>query len=222
MGVNVPFGLQTEYDQQWAGRYSAIKSNLMTLNLNPSIAYRLNSQVSIGGGVNLMYAQTELSNAVDYNLFYNFARFKNPQLPTLSLKPGNISGDGIAKVDGDDWGFGFNLGLLLEPRQGTRFGFSYRSKISLNISGDASFSNPSDPSSAQAVNILRQATNLFKDSKASSSIDLPETIAVNFYQDISSNLAIMGGINWTRWERIKNLVIKFDNAAQPDSITNLN
>jgi long-chain fatty acid transport protein len=92
----------------------------------------------------------------------------------------------------------------------------------LNISGDASFSNPSDPSSLQAVNILRQATNLFKDSKASSSIDLPETIAVNFYQDISSNLAIMGGINWTRWERVKNLVIKFDNAAQPDSITNLN
>ncbi|MEN8215804.1 MAG: outer membrane protein transport protein [Pseudomonadota bacterium] len=222
IGLNAPFGLVTEYDKQWAGRYSAIKSELLTININPSVAYRLNQQFSVGAGLNFMYATVELSNAIDYNLLYKLASFKNPQLPNLSLMPGNTSGDGIAKVRGDDWGFGFNLGLLWELKEGTRLGLAYRSKVSLDISGDASFSNPSDRQSLQAVEILRGAAGVFKDSDAQSSIDLPETIALNFYHELMPKLTILGGINWTQWDRIDNLNVQFDNPAQANSITRLN
>ncbi len=222
IGVNAPFGLVTEYDKQWAGRYSAIKSELLTININPSVAYRLNQQFSFGAGLNFMYATVDLSNAVDYNLIYKLASFKNSQLPNLPLMPGNTSGDGIAKVRGDDWGFGFNLGLLWEPKQGTRFGIAYRSKVSLDINGDASFSNPSDPQSQQAVEILRGAAGVFKDTDAQASIDLPETIALNFFHELTPNLTILGGVNWTQWDRFENLIIEFDNPAQADSITHLN
>jgi long-chain fatty acid transport protein len=222
IGLNVPFGLVTKYDEQWAGRYSAIESNLHTFNLNPSFGYKINEQFSIGGGINLMYATVELTNAVDYNLVYNLARFRNPELPNIPLMPGSTSGDGIAKVSGDDWGMGFNVGVLWEPMKGTRLGFTYRSKIALDIAGDANFGNPSDPRSQKAVDVLRGAAGLFKNVDAEASMNLPETIALNFYHDLTPKLAIMGGVNWTKWDRIENLVIKFQNPAQADSVTRLN
>jgi long-chain fatty acid transport protein len=222
IGLNVPFGLMTEYDEQWAGRYSAIKSNLQALNLNPSFGYKINEQFAIGGGINLMYATVELTNAVDYNFVYNLARSRNPELPDIPLVPGSTSGDGIAKVSGDDWAVGFNVGLLWEPRKGTRLGFTYRSKMALDITGDAIFGNPSDPRSQNAVDVLRGAAGLFKDVDAEASMDLPETIALHFYHDLTPKLAIMGGVNWMKWDRIENLVIKFDNPAQADSVTRLN
>ncbi len=67
-GVNAPFGLETEYDDDWVGRYHAIKSELLTYNFNPSLAFKLSDRASIGLGVSAMYADGELTNAVDGGL----------------------------------------------------------------------------------------------------------------------------------------------------------
>ena len=66
IGVNTPFGLKTEYDDDWVGRYHAILSDLKTLNFNPSLGYRVNDKLSIGGGLNMMLAKVELSSAIDF------------------------------------------------------------------------------------------------------------------------------------------------------------
>jgi long-chain fatty acid transport protein len=63
LGVNSPFGLKTEYEDDWVGRYHAILSDLKTININPSLGYRVNDRVSIGGGINIMLADVELTNA---------------------------------------------------------------------------------------------------------------------------------------------------------------
>ena len=66
LGVNAPFGLETNYKDEWVGRYHAIQSNLRTINVNPSLAYRLNDQWSIGAGLDIMFGHVELSSAVDF------------------------------------------------------------------------------------------------------------------------------------------------------------
>lgn len=114
LGVNAPFGLKTEYDANWIGRLQAIKSDLTTVNVNPSIAYKVSDQVSIGAGVNLQYLETELTN---------------------SAGPA-----GVAAVKGDDYGWGFNLGALWQLSPSTRLGLAYRSEIDFDLEGDASFS----------------------------------------------------------------------------------
>jgi long-chain fatty acid transport protein len=222
IGLNTPFGLSSKYNSQWMGRYHGIESTLKTLNFNPSVGYRFNQQWSIGGGVNLLYAYSNFSSAVDYNLIYNLARFQNSQLANLSLIPGQISGDGIVTIEGNDWGFGFNLGLLWEPTPVTRLGITYRSKISLDMKGNSSFTNPSNLSSRQAVEILRGATGMFKNSGVNTNIDLPETIAISFYHELNSKLAILAGVNWTKWSRLENLTASFENPAQANSIITLN
>ncbi|MGA9993507.1 MAG: outer membrane protein transport protein [Thiobacillaceae bacterium] len=119
LGVNAPFGLKTDYDLGWAGQFSALKSDLKTINLNPSLATKLTDQLSVGIGLNIDYAKAELSNFV----------------PPLY---GGASA-GTATVKADDWGVGANAGLLYELDSNTRIGFSYRSRIKHKLEGDATF-----------------------------------------------------------------------------------
>ena len=65
LGFNAPFGLAVEYDDDWVGRYHAVESDLKTININPSLAYRVNDRIVVGGGLNVMLADVTLTSAVD-------------------------------------------------------------------------------------------------------------------------------------------------------------
>ncbi len=65
LGINVPFGLSTEYDEDWKGRYHAIESEVTTVNFNPSLAYKVNNKLSVGAGISIQYIDAKLTNAVD-------------------------------------------------------------------------------------------------------------------------------------------------------------
>ena len=136
--VNAPFGLKTKYDDDdWVGRYHAIKSELLTYNINPSIAFKFNEYSSIGLGLSALYADGELTNAVDGGLA---ALLGGSPIP--GWVPGSSTYDSEAKLTGDDWGYGFNFGVLVEPDENTRIGMSYRSQVNLDIEGDVRIRGP--------------------------------------------------------------------------------
>jgi long-chain fatty acid transport protein len=112
-------GAILDYDNGWTGRYLNTDVKLLTLTFYPSIAYRVNSWLSLGGGPQIMYADLELKS----------------KAPT-----GN--GDGKVKIDGDDLAFGFGLGALFEVSERTRFGLVYQSEIEPEFDGDLSIDPP--------------------------------------------------------------------------------
>lgn len=118
LAITVPFGLRTEYADNWVGRYHALESELKTIDISPSIAYRVNEQFSIGAGVSFQYAEATLSQAIFTG---------TPE-------------DGKVEITADDWGFGFNLGATYELSRDTRFGLSYRSKVKQTAEGDRELS----------------------------------------------------------------------------------
>jgi long-chain fatty acid transport protein len=118
VALNAPFGLKTEYDPGWRGRASAILSDIKTVNVNPSVAYKVNDTFSIGAGVSFQKIDAELSAF------------------TGSPLAGNLT------LNADDIGYGFNLGALFQPAPSTRIGVSYRSSIEYTLEGTASFSGP--------------------------------------------------------------------------------
>lgn len=113
VGMNAPFGLKTEYDPTWAGRAQAIKSELKTINLNPSIAWKVNDALSLGAGLSLQYAEATLTN---------------------------LSAAGLVTIKGDDYGWGFNLGALWKLGEATRLGLAYRSEVDYTLEGNVTFS----------------------------------------------------------------------------------
>jgi len=130
LGVNAPFGLKTEYDPTWMGRFQAIKSEVKTVNINPAIAFKVNDQLSLGLGVSAMWAQATLTRAVNFGL----------------------GGEGSVKIKGDDWGFGVNLGAIYQITPDTRVGMAYRSKVDQHLEGDATFTRPAAVPAAAAPN----------------------------------------------------------------------
>ncbi|HEX7971283.1 MAG TPA: outer membrane protein transport protein [Thiobacillus sp.] len=113
VGVNAPFGLKTEYDNTWAGRTQAIKTEMKTINLNPSIAWQVSESLALGAGVSIQYADATLTNA---------------------------SAAGLVTIKGDDYGWGFNLGALWRLNEATRIGLTYRSEVDYTLEGTATFS----------------------------------------------------------------------------------
>ena len=113
VGMNAPFGLKTEYDTTWKGRTQAVKSELKTINLNPSIAWKASESLSLGAGLSIQYAEATLSNSA--------------------------GGAGLATVKGDDYGWGYNLGALWQASEATRIGLAYRSEVKQTLNGDVGF-----------------------------------------------------------------------------------
>lgn len=114
LGVGVPYGLSIVYDDDFFGRYDSLTSDLFTVNIQPSLAYKLTDNLSIGGGIDVQYADAELSNAL-------------PQLdPSLP--------DGLATLEGDDWSVSWNAGVLFEVGS-TRFGLHYRADVDHELTG---------------------------------------------------------------------------------------
>lgn len=116
LGINAPFGLQTEYDSTWIGRFQAIKSRIETINLNPSVAYQMNDSVSLGLGLNYQHISGELTNAVNL-----------------------VAAEGLSSVKGSDSSWGYNFGALIDVTPDTRIGLAYRSKVKYTLSGTVTF-----------------------------------------------------------------------------------
>ncbi len=206
LGVNVPFGLETDYNDGWVGRYQALHSKLSSVNINPTLAFEPVRGLSLGVGLQVQYAEATLTNAIDFGTIG--AAVGVPfAVPTQQ--------DGRARVNGDDWSYGYTLGAMVEPWAGTRLGVGYRSQIEHRLSGRATFRL--DDAGVGAF--LAGATGAFANTGAEAKVTTPETVNIGVHQDLGERWSVAGEAQWTRWSRFQKLAIKFDNPAQPDSYT---
>lgn len=218
LGINVPFGLKTEYDSGWAGRYHAIESEVKTININPAIAYKAAPNLSVGVGVNVQYIEATLTQAVNSSLSCVSvvqALFPGTSVPAALATCGGFgisaaTPDAYAEVEGDDWSYGYNFGLLYEVSPGSRVGFAYRSKIKQELEGHAQFSS---------VHSFFTGNSLFIPTDVTANVTLPESASLSLYHDINNQWAVLADATWTHWNRFQQLLVDFDNPRQTDSLT---
>ncbi len=208
LGINAPFGLATSYEKEWVGRYHAVDSEIQTININPSLAFNMTPSLSFGLGFSLQYINAELSNAIDIGTACVGSE-QAGQLPPgtcsgLGLQPGNVDSDGFAKVSGDSWSLGYNLGFLFAVDQNTNISLAYRSKVKQTLGGDADFTLPQN---AQAQPFL----TIFADTGVRANVTLPETASFSGTHAINDKWKIMADVTFTKWSRFSELVLEFDN-----------
>lgn len=212
LALNTPFGQVISYDDDWVGRYHAITSQLQAVSVSGVASFKVSDSLSIGGGPFVTYAQSRLTNAID---------FGSVCVGTIGLGPCSTLGalpqqaDGKVDLHGSDWGVGATAGLLFEPVKGTRIGLSWRSSVTLTMEGDADFDVPSNAS-------ILTSSGAFTDSDGSAELTLPETIGLSVHHDLTDEFAVMGDVVWTGWSSFEELRFDFDNPAQPDAVTRQN
>lgn len=182
VGINAPFGLKTEYDPSWVGRFHAIESSMKTVNVNPSVAYKMSDTLSIGAGVNYQRADAKLSNSVNYS--------------AASGGAVGVGVEGIATVKGHDHAWGYNVGLLYELNANTRIGAAYRSAMSYTVDGYVTFTN-------------RPAllAGGLPDGGVSADIKLPASASVSLFHRLDPRWDVLADVSWTKWSSIQELNI---------------
>ena len=162
-------GAGLDYDDDWTGRYNATSVNLLLMMLAPTAAYRVNEHLSVGVGLQFWYSTLEQKLAV-------------PRLDPD--KP-----DGRAKIDGDDTGFAYTLGVLYELTERTRFGLHYQSEVKPKYDGNLKV-KPSD---------LEVDTD--------TELDMAQYARLSMHHDLDQHWGLNFTVGWDDWSELDNVFI---------------
>ena len=203
VGVSVPFGLKTEYQGDWLGRFQAVKSDIMTLNINPSVAWKVNDTISLGGGVSYQQIDAELTSNANYVAAAFAAAGGVAGLPGSATFANSVpaaNAEGRVMVYGTDGALGYNLGAMIQATAGTRIGLTYRSPIKYHITGGVAFDNAPP-----------QLGNL--NGAVSVDIKMPDSASLALSQKLGSSFTLLADVTWTGWSKIQELRIVRDTGA---------
>ncbi|MCK5395602.1 MAG: outer membrane protein transport protein [Gammaproteobacteria bacterium] len=212
VGVNVPFGLATDYDNGWVGRYHSLLSEIASVNINPSIAWKATDSVSVGFGLSIQYVELELTNNID-----SFAACAGLEAaaggPTGPVTcdyaiPGDAARDSKLKLDGDSLEFGWNTGILIEMENNSRLGIAYRSSVKHDVEGDAAYNLDGTLDSVATQATAAFGFNVLQNTPLEATAELPETFSVSFAGDINEKWTALFDWTWTGWSNLDTIVIR--------------
>ncbi|KHT26013.1 long-chain fatty acid transporter FadL [Pectobacterium carotovorum] len=175
------YGLATEFNDNYAAGSIGGKTDLLTSNLNLSAAYRLNQHFSFGLGVNAVYADAKIERRAG-------------ELAAGGLQPSSE----LVHMEGKEWGYGWNAGLLYEVDENNRFGFTYRSKVKIDFDGDYHSARPSIapglPVGTSGATIPGKLT-----------LNLPEMWEASAYHRVAPKWAVHYSLTYTSWSQFQEL-----------------
>ena len=212
--ISAPFGLKTEYDDNWAGRYHAIDSDVKIIDLTLAASLDLSERFSVGVGLVYEHSDVTLSNAIDFGS----GICANPQTQSLCFMPNPVTGpygpqknDGKVSVNGTDNSFGWIFGANWRPTDSLSFGYSHRAEVKHDIRGTATFDVPGTAA-------FVTAGGAYVTGPAGAKLTLPSIDSFSATWEVNERLALMAEANLAGWDSLEEIRIEFDNPAQPDAV----
>lgn len=196
-GLFFPFGLATEWDDSYAGRYLGTYGEITSLNINPVMSYRVSDKLSIAAGFSLLYLDATLKKKINQTAAYivTDASLGGGILPPLTGPLADID----QRFKGAGWGHGFNFGLLYKGTEKISFGATYRSHIDIKASGKADFSG---------VNPLLSAA--FPETNGQADIRLPAQATLGIAYAPTARFVVEVGARWEDWASTEELRVDLD------------
>ncbi len=204
VSLTAPFGLATEYDEDWVGRYEALESGMKTINAGLAVAYDFDDRFALGGALSVQFADALLSCAVDFG-----ASLAARGAPGFAPQ----SADGRAKIRGDDFGFGWTLGALWRATPDTDIGLSFKSAIDQTLEGDADFTVPTSVAAVLAAT----GSTAFVDTGFEAELDTPWVATLGFSHRFGKFM-LAADASRTGWSRFNRILVEYDNPAQPATL----
>lgn len=193
LGVFNPFGLGIDWGNEWEGRYIATNSELQTFNINPVASYQITPNIAFAAGVDFLLLDTTLEKQIN-------------------LSPYGLP-DAGQRFDGDGHGIGYNLGILYDINEDISIGAAYRSKIKVDINGDAAFDLPAGTPSL--------ISTLFPNTGGNADLTLPQQAYVGITYRGIDRLTLETGLRREGWSSFEELKINLDQpvAGSKTSVT---
>lgn len=203
-GLSAPFGLKLRYAPNFVGRYNSTYSNMLTLNAQPSFAWRVNNSLSIGGGLDIQYADVTLEGAMPPVSPFVTVPVVTPPIggPASGVPLVTPAPDTKAKLSGNDIALGWNAGVLLKLDGGLRIGLHYRSQVKHDLKGKSELSGFSG-----ALSGLNGSTPI------RSPLTLPGSITASISFPLDSKTRFMATGRHYNWSVFDQLRVVFPNGT---------
>jgi long-chain fatty acid transport protein len=179
LGVYTPYGLGTEWPNDWVGKELFVKADLKTYYINPTVAYKVSNQLAFGAGVSMVFGSAKISYRVK----------------TMSSLGVYSALDGTASLDGTGNGVSVNVGAMYKPMEKLSLGAAFRSLTNLKFSGTASFT---DMQALQAY---------FPGGDGNVTLPMPANLQVGAAYVVDPKLTVEADFQYTFWSAYKNLEI---------------
>ncbi|PHR63776.1 outer membrane protein transport protein [Alcanivorax sp.] len=196
IGLYAPFGVESDYENGWQGRYEGLKSMVQVVTIQPTLSYAFNDSFSIGFGPTINHIDGELTSNV----------------PNGSIPPLGVTGSGDAEVaiEGDDVAYGYNLGVLFAVNDRLDWGLTYHSKTKFSLEGDTKVSGGNGTLGALPPNPMFPAGTPGLNGKYDAELDItmPESVDTSVSFQATDDLDLYIGATWTRWSRLEGIEVQ--------------
>lgn len=180
------FGLGLEFDNEWSGRYYVQDTASLGFTLMPAVAYRVNEYISVGAGLNAMFGL--LRQQVGVN------------------NPGPIRDDGKLEIEDTDWGFGADLGVMVEFDDKTRVGLRYVSEVELNYNDTPEFHG-----------LGPVLSGIFTGSRQLDlGMTVPTDLMASVYHELNDSWALLGSAGWQDWSSFGRVDVGISSENSPE------
>jgi long-chain fatty acid transport protein len=184
LSVNSPYGLTTEWDSDWAGKYRAHYTNLSSVFITPAISYRPFEWLSLSAGPQIVYVEAEMRKFIPTRL-----------------------GDVYTEINGHDWSQGYVVSAMARPDDDWSFGVTFHSHVNFNIEGHADYDLPVLPPPYDSI-----MAGSFPRSHLYLPLDLPKTLSIAASTTAIRNFRFSAEVLWTGWSSYRDLKFNYEEA----------
>ncbi|UVK96332.1 OmpP1/FadL family transporter [Pseudomonas atacamensis] len=185
-GMYGNFGLALDYDDDWAGRYFAQESAIIGVSFQPTYAYKITDDLSVGLGPRFMLGYFRTEVAVNNNV----------------LGLGNAE-DGQLRYKDTDWGTGANVGVLYNLNERTKLGLAWTSKIKLKFEDKPELKKITNP-------LLRLALNRLDADQLNADMNVPQTVTTSVSYQLDPQWTLLGSLGWQDWSDFGKVGVEVD------------
>jgi len=199
--LHAPYGLAADYDNDFEGKFFADKTELSVISFSPSLSVSNGKGLSMGAGINIMYAEGRLSR-------YQDIRGSLVQVPGVDAAAANSLADSYestygapySDVEGDDVATNFRVGFLYDITNKTQVGLTYQTATEFELKGDVKITGAPDTSGFPTLTPQSTLTE-----KASVPLDIPESVTFGLSHQLTDNVTLLAGATYARWSRFEEL-----------------
>lgn len=211
LAMTVPFGMGTEFGDDWSQADHGISAQILTFDFNPNVAWKASEKLSFGAGVSVQYASADLTKKT--SLADTAAGKQLSSIPNVDLADSSVR----SEIDADSIAWGWNVGMMWSPLENLRFGLSYRSKVKHDADGDLTIDEAdighgdfsglyiSDPD--QLADFLGKA-GVYGTLPGAAVVSAPAWAMATVAWDVNNLLSLYGTFRWTDWSSFDKLDIK--------------
>ena len=224
LAMTVPFGMGTEFGDDWSQADHGISAQILTFDFNPNVAWKASEKLSFGAGVSVQYASADLTKKT---------RLRDT---ATGQALGELLGESSVRseIDADSIAWGWNVGMMWSPLENLRFGLSYRSKVKHDADGDLTIDEASLDRNSTIANLPPEQDGIKGDTElagmlgqigsygqlpGAAVVSAPSWAMATVAWDVNNLLSLYGTFRWTDWSSFDKLDIK-SNGAPMTTIQN--